>query len=145
MYSVSKRGDTFRVQQDGTLVIEIAPGIGTVHELFSELYSRELAPCDTAFDLWLDDGTSRGELVAMLRSNVRKLRPDELVVDYTTNPYADKPPVGLTPRSIWLTSCYESRMTAITQAVQRYMTANLPVPQDWLDEYNELCTQLKGS
>lgn len=45
-----------------------------------------------------------------------------------------KPPLGLRPRYI----AKAHRMNEIKDAVVRYMDASLPVPTEWLAEYNEL-------
>lgn len=45
-----------------------------------------------------------------------------------------KPPVGLEPRYI-----YESiRITQITDAIRRYLDADLEIPAEWIEEYNDL-------
>lgn len=47
---------------------------------------------------------------------------------------AIKPPLGLTPREIWVAQ----RVQDIREAIQRYTEANMPIPQDWIEEYNDL-------
>ena len=145
MYRVTKLGNDFRVYNDDDLVIVVSPGNDTIYELFSTLYEKGLTTCDKAFYWWMGC-TEQHEVVAMLHQcDIRVLRPDERAVDGTTNQTTSKPPVGITTHSVWLASCAEARVADIAQAMQRYTAARLPIPQDWLDEYNELCTQLKGS
>jgi hypothetical protein len=50
------------------------------------------------------------------------------------------PPVGLMPRFIW----EERRMTAISEAMARYIAAYKAIPQEWIDEYNELAKNKAG-
>ena len=145
MYSVAKHGDTFMITPEFGVAIVLGPASGVAYQLFLHKYNTGFVPCDAAFDRWVsEEPCSVVDLLNMC--SMRSLRPDELSVDSTTNQSAtNKPPTGLTPRSIWLTSCAEARVTDITQAMQRCTAARLPIPQDWLAEYNELCTQLKGS
>lgn len=48
-----------------------------------------------------------------------------------------KPPLGLRPRHI----AEAQRMDEIKDAVRRYMDAGLPLPAEWIAEYNELATR----
>lgn len=50
-----------------------------------------------------------------------------------------KPPLGLRPRFI----VAEHRLDEINAAIARYVAASVPVPQDWVDEYNELVAYLR--
>lgn len=45
-----------------------------------------------------------------------------------------KPPLGLTPRNIWLSE----RFYDINAAIKRYLDENYPIPDEWIEEYNEL-------
>ena len=45
-----------------------------------------------------------------------------------------KPPLGLTPRFIWI----EQRKQDIIDAVRRYTEANKEIPTEWINEYNEI-------
>ena len=45
----------------------------------------------------------------------------------------DKPPLGLIPR--WVAEA--TRHTEVHAALSRYLAANYPLPQEWVDEYNE--------
>lgn len=45
-----------------------------------------------------------------------------------------KPPLGLIPRHIW----EQERLTAIKEAVARYIEAGKPIPAQWIVEYYEL-------
>jgi hypothetical protein len=48
-----------------------------------------------------------------------------------------KPPLGLKPRYI----AKAHRMNEIKDAVVRYMDAWLPIPDEWITEYNELAAR----
>ena len=47
-----------------------------------------------------------------------------------------KPPIGLLPRKIW----DEMRRDAVCDAITRYVSDTLPIPSEWLEEYNERVT-----
>ena len=44
------------------------------------------------------------------------------------------PPVGLKPRRLH----EEERLSDVTAAIGRYLTASKPIPAEWVAEYNEL-------
>jgi len=44
-----------------------------------------------------------------------------------------KPPLGIMPKDIWLAN----RKVELKETVIRYVNAGLPLPQEWVDEYNE--------
>jgi hypothetical protein len=46
---------------------------------------------------------------------------------------APKPPIGLLPRSI----ADDARRFEVAAAILRYVEAGYPLPQEWVDEYNE--------
>jgi len=46
----------------------------------------------------------------------------------------EKPPLGLVPQYL----AKEGRLKDVKAAVMRYIKAGLPLPFDWIDEYNEL-------
>ena len=46
----------------------------------------------------------------------------------------EKPPIGLTPR--WVHN--ELRAISILSAMQRYIIARTPIPDEWFDELREL-------
>ncbi len=46
----------------------------------------------------------------------------------------EKPPLGVKPRAIH----EQGRLSGLFEAVLRYMTAGTPIPQEWIDEINEL-------
>ena len=48
-----------------------------------------------------------------------------------------KPPLGLRPR--WILDLH--RTNEILSAMQRYAEACLPLPQEWMDELNELASR----
>lgn len=45
-----------------------------------------------------------------------------------------KPPIGLKPRFLHR----EQRITQIKGAIKRYLAANMKIPPEWVEEYNEL-------
>lgn len=46
----------------------------------------------------------------------------------------NRPPVGITPTFTYI----EPRMLEIQRAMNRYMAEQLPVPGEWIEEYNRL-------
>lgn len=46
----------------------------------------------------------------------------------------EKPPIGLTPRFVWL----KMRKIDIEDAVRRYVKANREVPIEWIKEYFDI-------
>lgn len=44
------------------------------------------------------------------------------------------PPLGIMPKWVWL----EKRKKELREAIERYMISLYPVPEEWVDEYNEL-------
>lgn len=53
----------------------------------------------------------------------------------------EKPPLGLMPMFIH----HEQRLTEINEAISRYITANLPIPKEWLNERETLISWTKKS
>lgn len=51
---------------------------------------------------------------------------------------AKKPPLGPIPRFI----NEERRINELKRALGRYFNANYPIPQEFIDEYNELVNRL---
>lgn len=49
-----------------------------------------------------------------------------------------RPPLGLIPRFIWEGKNYTQRIQSIKEAIERYTEENLSIPQEWVEEYNEL-------
>lgn len=45
-----------------------------------------------------------------------------------------RPPLGVTPRYLW----DEQRRRDLGNAIRRVAEADVPIPQEWVDEYNEL-------
>jgi hypothetical protein len=45
-----------------------------------------------------------------------------------------KPPIGIMPKHIW----QENRFMEVCSAITRYYNASLPIPIEWVEEYNEL-------
>lgn len=52
-----------------------------------------------------------------------------------------KPPLGLTPRNIWLSE----RLFDIKEAIKRYLDEDYPIPNKWIEEYNELVNLLENN
>lgn len=50
-----------------------------------------------------------------------------------------KPPLGLIPRDIWLSE----RLFDIKEAIKRYLDEDYPIPDKWIEEYNELVNLLE--
>ena len=48
------------------------------------------------------------------------------------------PPLGLIPKFIW----EEQRLSELKGALARYLNANYPLPQEFVDEFNELVGKL---
>lgn len=51
-----------------------------------------------------------------------------------------KPSLGITPRFIW----NEQRITDIKEAIERRTKAFEEIPVEWINEYNELLTNLNA-
>ena len=52
-----------------------------------------------------------------------------------------KPPIGLTPK--WLH--YTERFSEVCGALSRYYNAELKIPIEWIEEYNELIDKINDS
>lgn len=52
-----------------------------------------------------------------------------------------KPPLGLIPRKFWI----EERIANISNAINRYLIANKPIPPEWIYEYNGLLNDITVS
>lgn len=49
-----------------------------------------------------------------------------------------KPPLGIMPKNIW-----ESiRFNELQMAINRYLDDQLPIPLEWIEEYNEFVKKL---
>ena len=53
-----------------------------------------------------------------------------------------KPPLGITPRNIWREKQDKERRAEIWDAMIRYHAACLPMPDNWIEEYNYLSGEL---
>lgn len=53
-----------------------------------------------------------------------------------------KPPVGVRPKFAWEQESYRQRLAEINGGIERYIKAQMPIPQPWLDERNELLEKL---
>lgn len=52
----------------------------------------------------------------------------------------DKPPIGLTPRHIH----NSQRLSAIKEAMDRYIEVSKPIPAEWIGEYMDLVKTVYG-
>ena len=52
-------------------------------------------------------------------------------------PEEDKPPLGIMPKFIW----NEKRLSELILAIQRYLNVEMPIPIDWIEEYNNLINE----
>lgn len=50
----------------------------------------------------------------------------------------DKPPIGITPKEIWLLK----RKISLYEAIERYLHAGINIPVKWVEEYNSI--EIKG-
>ena len=51
----------------------------------------------------------------------------------------EKPPIGIEPKNVW-----ESiRFKRLKEAMIRYLEADLNLPDEWKEEYNEFINRLK--
>jgi hypothetical protein len=48
-------------------------------------------------------------------------------------------PIGVMPR--WLHD--EKRLDEVRSAILRYVGVNQPLPEEWVEEYNELCKSIR--
>ena len=49
-----------------------------------------------------------------------------------------KPPIGIVPEILWK----QDRWIDLGQAILRRIEASLPIPADWVEEYNRLDTEI---
>lgn len=52
-------------------------------------------------------------------------------------------PIGITPKDIWEYKVKEERLKNILSAMERFEKANIPIPNEWYNEYLELTRVLK--
>lgn len=50
----------------------------------------------------------------------------------------EKPPIGLRPEYIWKMQCKVDRLQEISNAMARYESVNITVPEEWKDELRKL-------
>ena len=74
--------------------------------------------------------TSRPTYFSTVESSIIKIRLEDLI-----------PPFGLKPRYIH----DEHRAIDISKAIVRYLNKSLPIPIEWVEEYNELRTKEKSA
>jgi len=53
-----------------------------------------------------------------------------------------KPPVGLRPRKYAERGYYISRLEEIALACERYYKSGVPIPQEWINEAEEMALKL---
>lgn len=53
----------------------------------------------------------------------------------------DKPPIGLIPRHMH----NRQRLSAIEEAIDRYIEVSKPIPAEWISEYCELVKTVHGA
>lgn len=63
---------------------------------------------------------------------------EQLVKDRTTKP---KPPIGLVPEKIFYEEVVAQRFRDVKDAIARYVAADIPVPSEWISEYNTLANE----
>ena len=93
-------------------------------------------------DEWTADGLVIDEHLMYLVNEGRLTYNDArylfgLVEDLDRNASSKDPPRGVTPKDLW----DRKRQAELAAAMERYMRAGLRVPKDWIDEYNDLCTE----
>ncbi|TGE08761.1 hypothetical protein [Hymenobacter fodinae] len=49
-----------------------------------------------------------------------------------------RPPLGLTPKAVWIAQVNLQRLEDIKAAMARYIEVGRPIPDTWLKEYNHL-------
>jgi len=54
-----------------------------------------------------------------------------------------KPPIGIMPRELWLSSRDEIRLKDIKETIVRYVNADKPIPDEWIEEYKYLIKESK--
>jgi hypothetical protein len=59
---------------------------------------------------------------------------ETLVEEKSVDGLSNKPPIGIMPKYIW----ESKRQRELSDAINRYLEAALPVPSEWIEEYNEL-------
>lgn len=65
--------------------------------------------------------------------------------DQHKDDYAVKPPIGLLPEEIYQNNCDVNRLNDIYKAMERYISVNKPIPQQWSSEMVKLEKKLKIS
>jgi len=49
-----------------------------------------------------------------------------------------KPPLGLVPPDYYWSEKTAERMDQISKAIKRYLDASLPIPEAWVEEWNNI-------
>ncbi len=70
------------------------------------------------------------EIIGNLKAWVEELPDDES--------QQEKPPLGVMPRKLWQEQVSIERKNCLSGAITRYLQRGMEVPEEWVDEYNEL-------
>lgn len=63
---------------------------------------------------------------------------EQAAYDFMNEEPKKKPPLGIMPRHTWETK----RLLEIIRAIERYVAENVSIPNEWIEEYNELTARL---
>lgn len=58
------------------------------------------------------------------------------------NNLSTPPPIGIMPKDIFFNNCKIKRYKHICLAIERYQEANVEIPESWLEELNELESEI---
>jgi hypothetical protein len=101
-------------------------GIYTVVSVF--IYDGQIVVDMGALKLIIADGLLNSPYCTEVTVDSQEM--EEKSVDGLSN----KPPIGIMPKYIW----ESKRRNELGDAINRYLEAALPVPSEWIEEYNEL-------
>lgn len=68
-----------------------------------------------------------------------KNKSNNKTTEYNKQETEQKPPLGLMPRKLW----NEQRYNDICSAMSRYNDCGKQIPNEWIEEYNELTKQFE--
>jgi hypothetical protein len=69
---------------------------------------------------------------------VKELEMEKLAFENGTEPFQDKPPLGLRPEYIWKERCKSNRIQEIVEAMERYRKVEYDIPEKWQKELFKL-------
>lgn len=138
VYTVIGKVEGWQVMRDGKFY-ELAGKEGRVYNvnLFSELYGTDEINRNKQKDMPVlikdmypnpDANKTASEFKGIYNQHKEK------------EPELKKPPIGLMPRKIHSIN----RIVDIKEAIQRYTEANLCIPTEWVEEYNELMEEVRN-